>query len=319
LPAVPGGIYSLKVSKEGFGTYTLQQLQVTINTVSRADISLKVGALTESVTVSAEAASLQTDRSEVRAEIVSQEMVNLPVPLGRNYQQLFRTLPGFAPPANAHSVPTNPSRALAFNVNGTSRSSNNTRIDGASSTHIQLPHVVAYVPSLEAIETVNVVTNSFDAEQGLAGGAAINVQTKSGTNDVHGSAFEYHTNQHLKAKPFFLPLGQGKPKLVYNQFGAAVGGPIKRDKVFFFAAYEGTYDREAASSFATVPTAAMKRGDMSDSPRGIFDPLTGDATGANREQFAGNRVPASRISSIARKLADLTPLPTLPLLTNNYF
>jgi len=109
LSAVPAGTYVLKVSKEGFGAHTLQGLQVTINTVSRADVSLKVGALTESVTVSAEAATLQTDRSEVRSEMVSQEMVNLPVPLGRNYQQLFRTLPGFAPPANAHSVPTNPS------------------------------------------------------------------------------------------------------------------------------------------------------------------------------------------------------------------
>src|SRR6185437_15850248 len=113
------------------------------------------------------------------------------------------------------SVPTNPSRALAFNVNGSSRSSNNTRIDGASSTVIQLPHIVAYVPSLESIETVNVVTNSFDAEQG--------------------------------------------------QFGGAVGGPIRKDKLFYFLAYEGTTDREAASRFGTVPTAAIKSGDMSDS------------------------------------------------------
>ena len=138
--AVPAGSYALKVTKEGFAAYTLQGLQVTINTVTRADVSLKLGALTESVTVAAEASVLQTDRSEVRSEMVGKEMVNLPVPLGRNYQQLFRTLPGFAPPANAHSVPTNPSRALAFNVNGSSRSSNNTRIDGASSTVIQLAH-----------------------------------------------------------------------------------------------------------------------------------------------------------------------------------
>ena len=185
-PNLPTGIYTLKVSKEGFTTHTQSQVVVTINSISRIDVGLNVGAVTESVTVSADVATLQTDRAEVRQEIVSKQLVNLPVPLGRNYQQLFRVLPGFAPPANAHSVPTNPSRALAFNVNGASRSSNNTRIDGASSTVIQLPHVVAYVPSIESIETVNVVTNSFDAEQGLAGGAAISVQTKSGTNDMHG-------------------------------------------------------------------------------------------------------------------------------------
>ena len=121
--------------------------------------------------------------------------MNLPVSMNRNYQYMFRVLPGFTPPAEAHSVPSNPSRALVFNVNGASRSSNNIRIDGVSTTNIWLPHVAAYVPALESLETVNVVTNSFDAEQGLAGGSAINVQIKSGTNKLHGSAFEYHTNE----------------------------------------------------------------------------------------------------------------------------
>jgi len=119
--SVPAGEYSIRISRPGFATYTGQQLLVTINSVSRVDVSLKVGEITESVNVSAEAAALQTDRSEVRSEISGKEMVNLPVPLGRNYQQLFRTLAGFAPPQNAHSIPTNPSRSLAFNVNGASR------------------------------------------------------------------------------------------------------------------------------------------------------------------------------------------------------
>lgn len=318
-PTIASGTYLVKVTKEGFKSFTSAEIPVTLNTVTRVDVTLEVGAVVETVTVSGEAPVLQTDRSEVRAEVGTKTLVNLPVPLGRNYQYLFRTLPGFAPPANAHSIPTNPSRALAFNVNGTSRSSNNTRIDGASNFTIQLPHVVAYVPSLEAIETVNVVTSSFDAEQGLAGGAAINVQTKSGTNELHGSAFEYHTNNQLKAKPFFLPPGERNPKWIYNQFGAAVGGPIKKDKLFYFVAYEGTYDRQNASRFATVPTAAIKRGDMSESPRPVYDPLTGDAAGANRVPFADNIVPPARISAISRKLADLTPLPNLSGLTSNYF
>jgi hypothetical protein len=309
-PTLQSGTYDIRITKEGFSTFTKQDALVTLNTITRVDVALKVGAITESVTVAAETATLQTDRSEVRAEIVSREMVNLPVPLGRNYQQLFRTLAGFAPPANAHSIPTNPSRSLAFNVNGTSRSSNNTRLDGASSTTIQLPHITAYVPSLEAIDTVNVVTNSFDAEQGLAGGAAISVQTRSGTNDLHGALYEYNTVQALKAKPFFLPQGQRKPKWVYNQYGAALGGPIQRAKLFYFLAWEGTNDRQNASRFATVPTAAMKAGNMSDSPRPVYDPLTGDASGSNRVQFPNNQVPASRFSSISRTLAGLTPLPT---------
>src|SRR5438034_1054912 len=199
LPTLQAGTYDVKAAKPGFATLVERGVPVTINTVTRVDLTLKVGAVNESVTIGAEAAPLQTDRSEVRAEVGSVELVNLPVPVGRNYQQLFRALPGFSPPQNSHSIPTNPSRALTFNVNGTTENTNNTRIDGASSTHVQLPHVVAYIPSLESIETVNVVTNSFDAEQGLTGGAAINVQTKSGTNAIHGSLFEYNTNQHLKA------------------------------------------------------------------------------------------------------------------------
>ena len=143
-------------------------------------------------------------------------------------------LPGFRPPSNAHSVPTNPARALTFNVNGVSYSINNTRIDGAANNAPWLPHISAFVPTLEAIDTVNVVTGSFDAEQGLAGGAAINVQIRGGTNDMHGALFESHTDNHTKAKPFFLPVGQDKPMLVNNEFGGAVGGRLKKDKLFYF-------------------------------------------------------------------------------------
>jgi TonB-dependent Receptor Plug Domain. len=319
LPTLPAGIYDLKVTRNGFTTLSQTGIEVRLNDITRIDLHLQIGSVNQTVLVSAEAPMLQTDRSEVRSEVGSHVLENLPLPPGRNYQQVFRTLPGFSPPGNAHSVPSNPARALTFNVNGASRSSNNTRIDGASSYNIQLPWVAAYVPSLEAIETVNVVTNSFDAEQGLAGGAAINVQTKSGTNTLHGSGFEYHTNNKLKAKPFFLPAGERNPKLVYNQFGGTIGGPIKKDKLFFFGAYEGTFDRENASRFSTVPTAAIRAGDMSDSPRLIYDPATGDAAGLNRTAFLNNQVPSSRISPISRKIISLIPLPNLPGLTNNYY
>ena len=318
-PTLASGSYDLKILKEGFATLTRPEVIVTINNITRADLSLRVGSVNETLMVTAQSALLQTDRSEVRSEVTTQTLENLPVPPGRNYQQILRTLPGFTPPSNAHSVPSNPSRALTYNVNGSSRSSNNTRIDGASSTNIQLPWVTGYIPGLESIETVNVVTNSFDAEQGLAGGAAINVQTKSGTNQLHGSAFEYHTNQQLKAKPFFLPAGERNPKLVYNQFGGSFGGPIKKDKLFYFVGYEGTFDRENASRFATVPTAAMRIGDMSASGRPVYDPATGDTTGAGRTAFPGNIIPPSRISPIVNKIIALTPLPNQDGLTNNFY
>ncbi len=318
-PNTPTGTYQVEVAAQGFTKYTQTDVAVTINSVVRVNVRLEVRAVTESLVVSASTAALQADRAEVRSEIGTRELVNLPVPLGRNYQQIFRVLPGFRPPSNAHSVPSNPSRALTFNVNGTSQSTNNTRIDGATSSNPHLPHLTAYVPTLEAIETVNVVTNSFDAEQGLAGGAAVNVQIRSGTNARHGSAFEYHSNQRWKAKPFFAPAGAGKPKLVYNQFGGTAGGPLRKDRLFYFVSYEATYDRQNASLSTTVPTAAIKQGDMTESPRAIYDPASGDASGAGRAVFANQLVPGARISAIARKIAELTPLPNLAGLTSNYY
>ena len=200
-PTISPGSYKVRVTKPGFMLSDQTGIMATANNTTRVDVTLKIGAVTESVLVTGAATALQTDRSEVRAEVAGAQLENLPVPVGRNYQNLFVSLPGFSPPqANYHSVPSNPAGALVFNVNGTDFSSNATKIDGADSLNIMMPHEVAYVPSLDSIDTVNVVTNSFDAETGLAGGAAIYVQSKGGTNNLHGSAFENHTDQHLKAK-----------------------------------------------------------------------------------------------------------------------
>ena len=264
------------------------------------------------------------------------------MPIGRNYQQIYRTLPGFSPPVNSHSIPSNPARSLEFNVNGTSDDQNNTRVDGVSTYNVLLPHVISYVPPLESLQEVNVVTNSFDAEQGLAGGAAINVQTKSGTNDMHGSLFEYHTDNYLKAWPDRIDEPQlntgNKPKLVYNQFGGTVGGAIKKDKLFYFVSYEGTYDRRAAQSRFTIPTVAMKKGDFSAADNAIYDPLTGNPDGTGRQQFSVspgdpnyslcntatnpqclNIIPAARMDPIAGQMIAQLPDPNLSSITNNYF
>jgi len=316
---VQTGIWTLKVVMPGFSQFE-EKITVALNSVTRADVHLQVGGVAESLTVTSGSTLLQTDRAEVRAELPSKEIEDLPVPVGRNYQTLFGTLPGFSTPTNAHSVPTNPSRALQFNVNGTSASSNDIRIDGASQFDIWLPHITVYIPSLEAIETVNVVTNSFDAEQGLAGGAAINVQVKSGTNDFHGSGFWYNSNNGLMAKPFFLPPGERNPKYIVNQYGGTLGGPIIKDKVFFFASYESTPERSFASTLADIPTTAMRNGDLSGSDRPIYDPLTGNPDGTGRTPFPNNIIPQERIDPIARQIFNLMPAPTFEdTLTNNFY
>ncbi|MEZ5391969.1 MAG: TonB-dependent receptor [Bryobacterales bacterium] len=311
-PTLAPGNWTLEVKSDGFQSYRETGIDIRPNSVTRVNVTLEIGQVTETVEVSAAAAMLQTDRAEVRQEVTEKQLKNLPVPLGRNYQMLFVTLPGFSPPQNAHSVPTNPSRAVQFSVNGTSRSNNNTRIDGASSTNIWVPHMTGYNPALESIEQVNVVTNSFDAEQGLAGGAAINLTIKSGTNQIHGSAFEYHANQHTLAYPFFSDRTSAKPKFISNQFGGTVGGPVKKNKIFYFLSYEGTRESQNAQRFVDIPDTTMRSGDLAGvfnfsgcnsamsgmggtSDCAIYDPLSGDGNGRGRSYFANNVIPTSRI------------------------
>jgi hypothetical protein len=319
---VPPGTFEVRAVKEGFAASVRNGIVVSANSTVRADLQLSVGAVSETVTVSSVGEVLQTDRAEVRQSVDTNQLENLPNSIGRNYQALFVTMPGFDNIRSSYnSTPSNPSKALVFNVNGVSFNINNTKIDGAQSINVWLPHESAYVPTLEAVQVVNVVTNSFEAETGLAGGAAVYVQTKSGTNALHGAAFEEHDNQHFNARPFFLPASQSKPKFVYNDFGGAVGGPIRKNKLFFFTSYESTDDREGAFYLATVPTADIKSGNLQASTNPIYDPVTGDASGAGRTPFPDQTIPSSRIDSIAGKLAAMTPLPNLPgnLLSSNYY
>ena len=330
-PTIASGTWTLEATSDGFQTSRQTGVVITANTVSRVNVALEIGQVTETVEVSAAAATLQTDRAEVRQEVTETTLKNVPVPLGRNYQMLFLTLPGFTPPQNAHSVPTNPSRAVRFSVNGTSRSNNNTRIDGASSTNIWVPHMTGYNPALESIETVNVVTSSFDAEQGLAGGAAINLTIKSGTNDIHGSAFEYHTSQSMMANPWRINQ-EKKPKFIYNQFGGTVGGPIVKNKAFFFLSYEGTRESQFAQRFVDVGDAALRQGDLSgvladdrcaiggvgSADCGVYDPFTGTANGENREVFPNYTIPQARFDTGTARilnegfLGDRYPEPNVP-------
>jgi hypothetical protein len=323
-PTIPAGVYEVNITKEGFQVFVRRNVSVTINSVVRVDAALQIGSQTQSVQVDTQAAPLQTDRAEVRSEITNNLLENLPVPPGRNYEQLYATIPGFQPPANYGPIPTNPSRVLAFAVNGASKNAVGLTVDGASARSVWMRGAAAFAPALDAIETVNVVTNSMDAEQGVAGSAAISVSIKGGTNQIHGSAFEYHTDNALTARAFFLPPNQGKPKFIQNQFGATIGGPIKHDKLFYFVSYEGTWEARLADNNATlftVPTAAIRSGDMSGSTTPIYDPNTGTATGTGRTPFPGNIVPLSRQSPIVtQKILPLLPMPNYAgLLTSNYY
>ena len=321
-PTLPPGAYTVTISVTGFKSSSRRDVNVTANATVRVNFELEVGQVTERIEVSAQAAVLKTDTVDVRSEVAAADLQNVPVPVTRNYQTLLVAIPGIAPPRDAHSISANPSRSLQLNANGTTAQSTAIRIDGATVWNSWLPHVGGYVPALEAIQAVNIQSSSYEADLGYAGGAAVNVQIKSGTNELHGSGFEYHGNQRLKARPYFLAANRGKDKRVLNQFGGTVGGPIVKNKVFFFASYEGTPDRQSSFQTVVAPTVAMKSGNMSASSLPIFDPLTGAANGSGRTPFAGNLISAARISPIIKKIVDLAPSPNygdMNALGTNYF
>jgi hypothetical protein len=313
------GNYTVSVSMTGFQSFQNTNVAISIDSVVRLDVTLQVGSVNEQVTVSAAAGGLQTDRSEVRHEIGDEALNNLPTPIGRNYQSDLRLIPGFTVTGGGAVRGSNPSAAFTVFVNGTASQENNVRIDGATAANNFNTHLTAYVPALEAIQTVEAVTSSSDASTGLSAGAAINVQVKSGTNHVHGSAFEYHTDNQIKARPALFPLGQGKPKTIYNQFGGTVGGPITRDKLFYFLSYDGLLSRQTYSLFGTVPTEAAKAGNLSEVSTPVYDPATGTPDGLGREPFAGNVVPVSRFSAPTQKILPLWPAANQSGLANNYF
>ncbi len=316
---VVAGAYDVSVAAPGFRLFTQKGVTATVNTVTRVDVQLEVGAQTQEVTVAGAAAALQTDKSDVHAELNPAEMSNLPLPNYRNYQSLFNLVPGATPTQFQNSVTDTPQRSLTTNVNGTNRNNNNTRVDGAGDVFVWLPHHTVYVPPEETIETVNITTNSFDAEQGMAGGASVIVTTKSGTNQLHGVAFAYWDNNNLQARNFFY-YGNTTPFSLHNIDGGTLGGPIVKNKLFFFGSWEGTWERTNYSGTFTVPTQAERAGNFSSYGTTIYDPLTGDTTTArNRTAFPNNTIPANRMSAVALKLQDLIPLPNLPGTSANYF
>ena len=310
--------YTIKVTASGFKSFEKSQIPVTPNTITRVDQNLEIGQSTEQVSVSAVQVQLQTDKADTHTEITSQAVSNLPLGGERNYQTLINLAPGAQPASFINSVTDNPGRPLNTHINGGAGQTNVTRIDGAESVNLWLPQYAGYTPPAETVEVVNVTTSAADADQGLAGSSAINVITKSGTNQLHGSAFEFHNNQHLNARNFFLSPNSSKPVGIYNNYGATLSGPAIKNKLFYFVSFDGTNEKTSANGLYTVPTADQRAGNFSAYKTAIYDPATGNSNGVGRQQFQNNVIPSNLISPIALKLQSYYPAPNLPGTTNNF-
>jgi hypothetical protein len=310
---VTAGPYTLRASLQGFKEYVQTGIPVTPSGIIRVNAKLEVGALTESVTVTTEAALLKTDKADVSVDLRPEDVVNLPLNQYRNYQALMNLVPGATPPALQNAQTDTPGRALTTNVNGTARNTNTTRIDGAASINVWLPHHAGYIAPAETIENVNISTNSFDASQGMTGGAAMSVATKSGTNQLRGSAFYFRNQDEFNARQgYFDPV---KLDASTSVMGGTIGGPIMKNRLFYFGGWERNLQQQSRFDQFTVPTAKMRNGDFSEvlafNPAfRIYDPATGNqATGAGREAFPGAIIPANRISGISKAIQDLYPMP----------
>ncbi len=206
-----------------------------------------------------------------------------------------------------HSDFFNAQDSLSANVNGQSRLANNVQIEGIDDNH-RTGLLTTLIPSAEAIETVNISTSAYDAEFGRAGGAITNVTLKSGTNALKGSAFAFGNNEKTNAPGYFTHTA---PPGDYLQSGFTLGGPIRRDKLFFFGDYQHIRDNAGRTTRAVIPPSAYRTGDFSASPTKIYDPLTGNADGTGRTPFPNNIIPADRISPIARAILANLPQPNV--------
>jgi hypothetical protein len=312
------GDYTAEFEAPGFQRLIQREVRIALGTSTRVDAQLTVGQVTEQVNVTSAAPPLVTDRAEVSTALTSKEIQDLPT-LNRNITSLQLLMPGAQRVLGQHASSENPQGGIQINNNGQTFGSTNFMIDGTDNNDPVLGIVIVN-PSIDSVKEMKYTGGNFDAEFAQAGGAVIQVETKSGTNQLHGSLFEFLQNNIMNARnPFSEPLGP--PPLRWNQFGGSLGGPIKKNKLFLFGDYQGTRRRTGASVLTTVPTAAVRSGDFSAFTERIYDPLTGDADGRGRTPFANNRIPADRLSPQARNLINMLPLPNsgAPGAINNNF
>ncbi len=341
LPFLPPGTYRLTITKSGFKAATRANVEIRVDQVARLDFTLEVGTASESITVEASVPVLDQATSALGQVIDNTKISNMPLN-GRSSFRLVQLTPGVlsAPSANGQfgDIPVNTMDDSIFSINGGRNKSNEVMIDGVPST-TGFVNAITTIPSIDSTQEFKVQSSNLSAEWGRFGGGVVNVSTKSGSNQVHGTMFEFLRNSAMDANEFFNKrAGGGKPPFRMNQYGLAVGGPVRlgklydgRNKTFFFADFQGTRYRRGDTFLTSVPTALQRAGDFSQTftPAGaliaIFDPASTVIQGGRsvRTPFPGNAIPANRQDPISRNLVAFYPNANTagnPVTqTNNYF
>src|SRR5437899_1370284 len=312
IPLLPSGTYQATVEQSGFKKYLHGGIVIQIAQTTRLDIGLQVGAMSETVEAVGDAPLVRSNTAELGQVIEMKQIQAMPLN-GRFFEQLITMTPGATPfygrGDSAENAAAGGARiSIHHSVNGMPWSGNNYLLDGVVNNE-PLNAMINITPPLEAIQEFKVQTNNPTAEFGVFGGAAVNLSIRSGTNEIHGSVFNYLRDDALNSKNFFAAT---KAPYKSNQFGATFGGPIIKNRAFFFGDYQGLRLDQGRTVILTVPTALMRQGIFTEVSNVIYDPLGG-------QPFAGNIIPPSRINPISRVIAnDVYPLPNQPGLANNY-
>ncbi|MFN2512393.1 MAG: carboxypeptidase regulatory-like domain-containing protein, partial [Pyrinomonadaceae bacterium] len=324
VPTLPPGRYTLTASPAGFKKAVASGLELHVNENKTVNIELQVGQVTETVTVTSEATLVETRSGEVSSLISEKQVAELPLN-GRNYAQLALMVPGVSPVTQAGAGGAFASRGTGLNagvdmsVNGNQSNSNMWTVDGVNNMDVGSNRTLLVFPSIDAIQEFRVERNSFSAEFGQAQGAVINLITKGGTNEFHGTLFEFYRNDSLNANNFFLNrAGQPRPQLKYNNFGGNFNGPIIKNRLFFFWSEEWRRERRGQVLSSRVPTIAEKSGDFSGVLTGPLPHrpgMTCTTPGPNPTDpgcFPGNRIPTNQLSPAGLAYVKLFPDPNAP-------
>jgi len=319
--SVPTGAYTITVEQTGFQKLVRSGVRLTAADTLTADLQLTIGSVQETVQVTAESPLLQSQTATVSSLVNNQQIVEMPLN-GRTFTALLRLSPG-AYTGSSNNLTNSPYAMrgdVNVSVNGSSAQNNSYLIDGMVNRNLWLSTLIM-VPTIDSIQEVRMLTSNYSAEYGAAAGAVTIVQTKSGTNQLHGSGYEFARNDKLDANTFFNNrAGVRKPAFRRNEFGGTLGGPLRRDRTFFFGDYQGIRLRQPRSIVSTIPTLAQRSwvttGDFSGSGTPVHDPE--NTAGAQRAAFSGNRIPASRLDPAALRIFGLLPAPTSTAATRNF-
>ena len=307
ITSLPPGVYELAIEAPGFQKH-VETIEVLVNQNQRSEITLAVGVSAHLQVQSVYDPELKKDSASLGTVIENRQVTGLPLD-GRNFYELSLLVPGAVPPAQGSAGSTRGD--FAFSVNGAREDANNFLLDGVYNLDPKL-NTFGVRPSVDAIREFDMMTSTYDASFGRNPGAQVNVVLNSGSNDFHGSLFEFHRNAALDARNFFAPASEPKPKYIRNQFGGSLGGPINRDRTFFFADYEGTRSREGITRITNVPTAQERVGNFSQSLFGVpTNPFTG-------QPFDNGVIPDFFINPVGRAIAALYPLPNSNVPLQNF-